>query len=369
MSLLGIPLRYLFSHSGRNRSRNLRIFLGLTLSVIVMLTVISVMDYLQGSRFTFIRQVRSFPLTVECSDYETALAVAADYSDKAYTFVYRTGEGLLSAGSLNTAVNIRYIDDSYAGGLYLSGSLAEGGILMPYVLIRQSGVYDATLTMLEKGRVARFTQKSSTYPVSGYYTTSLGSEFDSTMVFLPVSEASEAAPSIAAFLVSSDAEAELKALLEADGRGTVVTWQEREGSLYGAMQLEKIIMQILLSSLFLIILVQSIQNASSLARAKRRESVALMLCGLTRRRIGVLFVLSGEILVTSAVVLGTVLALVVLKLIPLFVSAFSSVSFSLPVALTVNLLVLLILFSALIYSVCFRGTIREGDIREVINCV
>lgn len=369
MNLAIIPFRYLFSRSGRNRSRNFRIFLGLTLSVIVMLTVISVMDYLQNNRFEFIKQVRSFPLTVECDDYETAAAVASDYSDRAYSFVYRTGEGLLTSGRVSAAVNIRYIDDSYAGGLYRSGSLSEDGILLPYMLLRQSGSAEAVVTTLERGRVARFTQKSTSYKVSGYYTTSLGSEFDSSMVFLPLSAASEEAPSIAAFLLPAEDEAELRSLLEADGRGRVITWQEREGSLYGAMQLERIVMQLLLSSLFLIIMVQSIQNASSLAKAKRRESVALLLGGLTRHRIGALFVLSGEILVVSSLLAGTLLSLLVLKLIPHLVSAFSGVVFQLPLQLTLTLVLLLIGLSALIYSVCFRGTIRESDIREVINCV
>lgn len=370
MRLLGIPVRYLFSRTGRNRSRNVRIFLGLTLSMLVMLTVISVMDYLQNNRFEFIKQVRSFPLTVECDDYQSACDLASEYSDMAYSFVYRTGEGLLRAGSVTAAVNIRYIDDSYRGGLYISGSIpSEGSILLPYALSRGSGSYEAEVTTLERGRVARFTQQSRSYPVSGFYTTSLGSEFDSSMVFLPLSAASDDAPSIAAFLVSADAEAELRALLEADSRGTLVTWQEREGSLYGAMQLERIIMQLLLSSLFLIIMVQSIQNASALAKAKRRESVALLLSGVTRGRLRLLFVLCGEILTLSSAAFGTLLSLVLLKALPQLVGTFRSVVFHLPLSLTLGLVLLLSVISAIIYSLALGSTLRESDVREVINCV
>ena len=65
MKCMRIALGYLFSKNGKEASRNIRIALGLIFSTMVLLSVLSVMDHLQNSRFSYIQRIRSFPVVLK----------------------------------------------------------------------------------------------------------------------------------------------------------------------------------------------------------------------------------------------------------------------------------------------------------------
>lgn len=366
--LLKIVSRYLLSPAGHNRQRVIRIFIGLCLSTAVLLSVLSIMDYLQSSRFATIKQVRSFPVTVD-TDAEGLAALKAEYGDEYTVFGYKSGEGLLASGSSAYATLIRYIGSDYAGGLYTSGSLSSGGILVPYSQVRNGTISGSvSLTTLESGRTVRLVPRRREYTVSGFFSTYLGSEFDSQMVFLPLSEAEAVDTYTAAFLAGDGEEEALASRLSDDGYEAVL-WSSRETSLYSAMLMEKLIMEILLSSLFIILLVQIVQNATSLASAKQRESAALYLMGFSGRLLDSAAAMTGASLALVSMLAGTLFSYIFLKVLPLISPSFRSAVFTLDIRSTLLFALLMVFFSAFFYLRAFRRCRKRSSVMEVVSTV
>ena len=99
--VLRLALRYSFSASNRHRGRVLRIVLSTAFSVAVLISVISVMDYLQGTRLRGVRDVRSFDAVVQ-GDVVDELSIR--FPD-ASIFPYAEEDALVSG----KAYSIRYI--------------------------------------------------------------------------------------------------------------------------------------------------------------------------------------------------------------------------------------------------------------------
>ncbi|MCR5731326.1 MAG: hypothetical protein K6G51_00055, partial [Sphaerochaetaceae bacterium] len=256
--------RYLVSHEPRHRGRNIRILLGLIFSTLVLSTVLSVMDYMQRGRFEDLKSVRSFPIVIEGGEehYESLID---EFSDRAIVFKYRSGEGLVRKGNETFPVKIRYIDEYYEGGITSTGEV-DKGVLLPISLFRKLGSdYEVKLSRLESGNRVRNTIKERSFDVDGLYRSALSSSFDSTMLFMSYESATEECLYHLAFIPVSVGEDELYAELKERSIGNVVLWKEAEESLYGAMLLEKIVMSVLLSSLFLIVLVEINNDANLFA--------------------------------------------------------------------------------------------------------
>ena len=189
MKCMRIALGYLFSKNGKEASRNIRIALGLIFSTMVLLSVLSVMDHLQNSRFSYIKRIRSFPVVLKNPEKSDTEALKAEFSGLATVFEYRTTEGLLKTGDGEAAVSVRYIGPDYEGGLVTNGGAGEK-LLIPYRLYLSAKGREVSLTTLEEGKVARIAPKTRTYASYAAFQTALGSEFDLQTVFLPL----EAAP-------------------------------------------------------------------------------------------------------------------------------------------------------------------------------
>ena len=71
MTLL-LVFRYMFSRSNHHRSRVIRIMAGLAISTMIMLSIISLMDYMQSRGTEPLREIKSFPLVVSVSDAQDA---------------------------------------------------------------------------------------------------------------------------------------------------------------------------------------------------------------------------------------------------------------------------------------------------------
>ncbi len=357
---------YLFSKANRNRQRSVRIFLGLMLSAFVLLSVISVMDYLQNTRFKYIKMVRSFPLTVEVGDEEEALALLTEYEEFS-PFIYRTGSGLLQLEEESIGVNIRYIDSSYEGGIVTKGELADG-ILLSYATYLEKDIPSSllNLTRLEKGKRVNMAPKLLTLPLEGFFSSYLGSEFDSATIFMSLDMAADSDPYVVTFPVSDSELPILYNELQASGYN-VYTWMEKESSLYGAMLLEKVVMEILLSSLFVIVFFQILQNSSMLASSKQREIVSLHLMGVGRGEICFIGFSLGFLLSASGIAVGLLASIGFLKVLPVFSSAFSGAVFKADLSSIAFIFVFFIAISALCYVKAFLRVLKEESQLEVLN--
>lgn len=375
-ALVRVVPRYMFSKSNRHRGRTVRIMAGLAISTALMLTILSVMDFMQDTRFDSVKAVRSFPVTADVETEEEALDLVAWAEGRAPAFAYKEGEALVaySEGEAD-GVLVRYIDSSYSGGARFAGPLPDGSASLPYRIWAGQPSRTIKVTTLGEGRAARIAPTTTEAVVTSYFSTPL-SDFDTSTIFMPLSSAPAGLAWTVVFLVEGGEEAEAAFASELESNGCDATlWSERESSLYGAMRLEKVMMSVLLLSLYLIVFVQIIQSANMLARSKRRECAALSLMGAGRGELALLFASLGILLAALSVALGAVLALGILELIPVLLPGAAAVFGVGELVFTVDwgfasaALVAMCVLSGAAYALVFDRNLRERRTLEVLNAV
>lgn len=353
---LYLALRYAFSISAGHRSRVIRIILTSALSLTVMAIVLSVMTYLQSSRFDAIRSVRSFDIVVD-GEYESELEEL--FPDKVI-FQYGEGEALTK----ESAYLVRYIPDNYDGSIeYLGGNGSE--LSVPYSYYRDSmDSPSASIVMLKEASSGRVVPKTMEYRISGIYRTPLGYEFDDTMLFLPYSEADDSVVKKTAIKDAGDEEAEL---LRSLGY-SLSTWKESEVSLYSAFMIENVMMYIVLSLLFVIIAVSAKQSVRIFYRSKRKERAELFILGMERKSIDNVFLLSFMIITLIAIMIAIALTSIVLPiaeaLSPMLLQIRTDLAF--PIAGFAFFSLFLIAIT-LVFSIYERYKDRGRDLLEVIH--
>ena len=352
--ILLLASRYAFPHSKALRSRSVRIMLTVMLSLTVVTVVISVMNFLQGSRFDSIRDVRSFDCTVEgdCSDEISALL------PDAVVFTYGDGEAITESGSYL----VRYIDSSYEGGLeFYMGDTST--LAVPYTFYRRNGWKSVTLSTLKSGKKVT-SLKSTDYEISGIYYTALGSEFDDTMLFLPLEDADE---NVILKTAVKGADDEDIALLENAGY-TVTRWQDAESSLYGAFLVEKALMYALLSLLFIIIAVSTKSSVALFSSSREREMAELEILGLEKRKVRVVSFLSFLIVIALGIVLALAVGTVVLHALESF-SRNSDKIVSMTLTLPLGGFLFFSLFMVLVTVVSSMRENRKREKRELYEVI
>lgn len=360
-----ILFRFLTSDTSHNRARNLRVLLGIAITFAVIITVLCSMEYLAGGQMEIIKSVRSFPLTVESQDKTELEELLVKY-EKYHPFIYMEGAGYLVGEGERRAVQVRYIDASYGGDVRTGGNpLDSGGVILPAKSWRSYG-RSLSLTRLEKGKVVNVAPRSIALTLSDIYATRLG-EFDSNYIFMSLEDAPAFGVYTLAFMTEEKDEARLKSLIENEGY-TVITWQEREGSLYGALQLEHVIMTVLLSALYVIFIFQIIQNASLLSRAKKSELVTLGLMGVKKRSLYLIFSLMGVVITALSFALGFLLSFLFINLAPYILPSLSGVTSNLRLEMIAPFIVIA-LFSALSYLLSCMSEFKTENVREVVNSV
>lgn len=350
-----LALRYAFSKTSSHRARVIRIIITSAISLTVMAIVLSVMAYLQGYRFDAIRDVRSFDVVVDGECKDELLALLPDKT----IFQYAEGEAL----SGDNAFLVRYISDDYDGGIrYLGGN--GSALVVPYSFYLDNKEPSVSVVMLKKGSSGRVVPKSIEYYVSGIYSTRLGYEFDDTMIFLPYSEADEAADYKTAIKGISDEDAQMLR----DLGYTVTTWKESESSLYSAFMIENVMMYMVLSLLFIIIAVSTKQSVRIFYRGKRKERFELFILGLDRNRVQNIFLLSFLIVTILAILLAVLMIMAVLPIVEIVSPSILGIEVDLvfPVAGFAIFSLFLIVFT-LIFTFYERHKDKAIDFLEVIH--
>lgn len=348
--ILFLSLSYAFPHSKALKSRSIRIVLTVALSLVVTVVVISIMNYLQSSRFVSIRAVRSFDYVVD-GNYEEEIKALLPEST---VFLYGEGEAITDAG----AYLVRYIDSSYSGGVeYYIGDAST--LAVPFSFYLKSGFGDVTLSMLKTGKTVT-TMKSKSYKISGIYRTALGSEFDDTMLFLPITEADENTVMKTAVKGISEKDA----LLLKNSGYSLTSWKEAESSLYGAFIVEKTLMYAVLSLLFIIIAVSMKSSVVLFFSTRVKEMAELEILGMEKRRIRLVSFLSFFVVVLTGIISGYVLSLGVLKVLEV-ISENSSRILSLSLSLPYGGFLFFSLFMILVTLIFTLSESRRREKKEI----
>lgn len=294
--------RFAFSRTSHHRSNVIRIMLTTALSLSVVVVVISIMTYLQESRFSRIRAVRSFDIVVDGAFKDEIDPILSD----ATVFEYGEWEALIGS----KAFLVRYIDDEYKGGIrYLMGD--GDSLVLPYSLYLQDrkSVYD--ISILAKGRSGVVLPKTMQVPVSGVYSSLMGSEFDSSYIFMPLSSAPGNIEMKTAIIG-----VDLKAKRHLEELGySVVTWKDAESSLYSAFIIEKTLMYVILALLFVLIGVSTKQSIRIFYRSKRKERIELQILGLQGRKVNLAFVLSYFLIFLISIIASAIISFILLNIV------------------------------------------------------
>ena len=295
-------LRYSFSRYNRHRSRSIRVVILLTISIVIFMTIISSMDALQTKRFEGIKATKSFDIIVHDGNEEE---IASSYPDSK-VFSYKEEMALISSH----AMNIRYIDPkTYGGDIgFLSGDVST--IAIPYTMYGANGWTDLSVASFshEKGRRIPTNVK---VPMSGVYFSSAPGDFDRFFVLSDISNAPEDLETIVAVMGTDDTKP-LKAICP-DCR--YETWKETESTLYSSFVLERTMMSIVISVLFLVVLLSLNQQIRAFLKNKRKERAELRILGLSEGKVDLIFTLSFLILVFIALILGAGLSFATISLV------------------------------------------------------
>ena len=275
MNVFSFILRYSFSRFNRHLRSALKISLSFAFSMAILMIVLSVMQMLQDSRFTALRDVKSFDITVEDVSIEEIKSL---YPDEC-VFRYKEGYALLNGEPFQ----VRYIDDDYDGGINILFGTGDS-MLVPYSLyMRLSSPIQYSTVFREDGRSRVLNEEISP---SGVYYTALSSEFDPYYVFMPYENAPGDLSEIVAIKGSSDT-----APLSERGLG-YETWMDKERTLYSAFALENFMMFLVLLILLIIVYVEILSEARTFLKNKRKERVELGIIGEKRGRIYFIFISS-----------------------------------------------------------------------------
>ena len=352
--ILHIAMRYSFSSEAGHRSRAVRIALSLALSLAMLLVTMSVMEYLQSSRFSAIRDAFSFDMTLS-GDH--VLEMRSRYPD-ASVFSYGETEALGDG----KAFLVRYIDASYDGALSI-GIGTSDALLVPYsVFLRDSdGFMD--LTMMAEGESGRMLPRTETYVISGAFYTPLGSAEDSSMLFLPYSMMREGIPIYTAIKgVDSSALDELR-MEGYEG----VSWKEKEAGLYSAFLIEKVMMYVVLSMLFVIILVSARNSVRVFFLSRRREIAELQVLGMENGKRLCVFLIAFGIIAVIGLASGFALAAMLLPAAELYMHAAFLVDAYLHLPVAAGLLYSAVLIAMIVlFALAEERSYGKMDLLEVI---
>lgn len=351
--ILSTAFRYSFSRFNRHRARIVRTMILLSLSVVVFMTTLSSMSALQKRRFDGLRAVKCFDITVTGCPYEIVSELYPDCS----VFVYKQETALVNG----MPMNIRYVDSSYDGEVKLMfGDLSS--LAVPYTIYAESGLGDVSVSTFSHDGTRRL-PVSRKIPVSGLYYTSSQGDFDRYHVLSQYSNAPSELEEIVAVKGSDDT----RPLRDA-GYMAYETWKEKESTLYAAFMLEKIMMGIVVSVLFVIVLLSLRQQIGAFLKAKRTERAELLILGLGRRRTEAVFTLSFLIVVAMALAVGAAASLPVIRLSSFLLSGIYGVEFS-PSFEPGTFLILSVAMLFFTFVLSFAALFRERrrDILEVLR--
>ena len=352
--MLFLAFRYSFSRTGDHRARVMRIAAAAALSLAVLMVTISVMEYLQAGRFDRIRDVQSFDIVLDGDCSEEMRTRFPDAS----VFVYGETEAL----SEGRPYIVRFIGNDYDGGLRTV--LGDGSaMLVPGSLyLNSSGTL--MLTMLTEGRSGRMLPESREYRISGAFSTSLGTSFDSSMLFLPFDEMPQGIGVHTALKGIDDKV--IEDLREEGFSGE--SWKEQGAGLYSAFAVEKAMMYVVLSLLFVIILVSTAQSVRVFFSVREREMAELVVLGLDRRRAYLVFILSSVLVMLTGIALGLVLTYLMIPLGAAYASSIqrAEASLSVPYSSFLFFSFLLVAFTVFFSAMEERKSGRK-DIMEVLS--
>jgi lipoprotein-releasing system permease protein len=306
-------------------------FLGIMLGVATLVVVMAVMNGFRAELLDKILGINGHiivqPIESELTDYdEVAKRISAVPGVKAAIPIIE-GQALASGPSTGSSgvlvrgirgpdlLGMRKVSSSVEDGGGLLDFDNSGGIAIGSGLAQSLGVSvgDKVMLISPRGATTPFgtAPRVKSYPVVAIFQIGM-SEYDSTYVFMPLSEAQlyfnepKRAQAIEVYLNDPDKVGEMRPIVEkAAGRPVFTTdWRQRNVTFFNALQVERNVMFTILTLIVLVAALNIISGLIMLVKDKGRDIAILRTIGATRGAVLRVFFITGASIGTVGTLAG-----------------------------------------------------------------
>jgi lipoprotein-releasing system permease protein len=314
--ILLIAGRYAFSRQNRHRSTSIRIALGLAVCLFAINLVIAFMQALQANQFEDIRLYDSYDLQVPIPG--TSLEDGADLArriasieDVEAAFLYAkipvlvvSDDGQTFAGMLRAVQKDSPFWDHVR---MLQGSKETDGTIYPSYLHGSVRYGDTvSVTLLKAGKQAVVIPVRRELEVGGiFYTPMYQFDEQTFLTDLPTIMAlNPDSPLYVGVYANGNLSDVVDRIGAIDQTLEPMTWIEANAALYGAMELEQSMMEVLLFLMIFVIVLHVKNSSKRLLLAKQREIAMLRSMGFRLVHLQAVFVLQSVIVAAIGVACG-----------------------------------------------------------------
>lgn len=324
MFVLKTAMRYAFSKSKGQRTSSIVIIIGIALGLMALLVISAIMNGLQTAQLDQLRAIESFDLIVENVDSSALETIKTlDGVDFAFNFIETNALIVDKTSGESSTTRVRAYSDNafeqermendfriYAGD--------TSGIMISYNMMRSLAISASdtiNITYLKPGKTATIVPYSTSVTITGYYASTM-SEFSLNTIFVDydylLNLMGESSVKIAIYS-NSKASSVRAELLKLYPEAKVTTWQEYNKALYSALMLEKALMYVFLTFMFLIICVNLKNTTRRLLKNKQQEGAMLRALGATRKTVNSIFLFQGLSICLIGEILGVILGFLVIN--------------------------------------------------------
>jgi len=336
---------------------------GVAIGVATLIVVTSVMNGFRDELLSKILGLNGhfsvYPIEEKFADYDKAVAELETVPGVIHAIAFVDGEALVSGFAGNTGVGVRGISSEgidklplLKNGLQLGGWDAwdeSNGAAIGYRLAQKLGVTvgDSITLLSPNGTTTPFgeTPEIRSYKVAAIFNVGMV-EFDSYYMYLPMRaaqnffklyddvlkpgakpppiDASDAeidaaytrvyyASDAEVFITDPDAVKAMRLpLQQAVDRPVILTdWQERNQTFFSALQVERVVMFVILSSIVVVAAFNIISSLVMLVKDKGKDIAVLRTMGATRSSVMRIFCITGMTIGVVGTLIGLVLGLVI----------------------------------------------------------
>jgi lipoprotein-releasing system permease protein len=304
--------------------------LGIALGVATLIIVMSVMNGFRAQLLGRILGLNGHAIVQNfggLSDYDAVTQRIRGIQGVTSAFPIIEGQVLVNTEGVSRGALVRGIKGEDLRGLTevattLSPNALEGfddgeSVILGGRLAQQLGLVPGmTVTLIApKGEVTPFgsTPRIKTYRLAGTFNVGM-SEYDQTFIFMPLSEAQlffgldNTASGILVMVNAPDQIAAWRQpLQEAAGNVGVTDWQQMNSSLFGALQVERNVMFLILTLIILVAALNIISGLIMLVKDKSGDIAILRTMGATAGSVMRVFFIAGS----SIGVVGTIVGVLI----------------------------------------------------------
>jgi len=313
-------------------------FLGIVLGVATLVVVMAVMNGFRAELLDKILGINGHvivqPIESELTDYDAVAERIAAVPGVEAALPIIEGQALASGPSTGSSgVLVRGIRgpdllgmEKIAGSVEDAGGLIDfdnsGGVAIGTRLAQSLGLLigDNITLISPRGAITPLgtAPRVKSYPVVGIFEIGMA-EYDSTYVFMPLSEAQlyfnspDKAQAIEVYVDDPDQVAGLRDLIEeAAGRPVYSTdWRMRNVTFFNALQVERNVMFTILALIVLVAALNIISGLIMLVKDKSRDIAILRTMGATKGAIMRVFFITGALIGTVGTLAGLIIGMII----------------------------------------------------------